>query len=405
MQFKYKSKLQDGTIQEGVIEATDKFTVTKQIRDRGELPILVSEVKTNSLLYILKNFTIGGRISLREKIMFTKNLSGMLEAGLAIHRALTIFLKQTTNKVFQKTLDSLINTISQGGTLSDGMVKSPQVFSPLFVAMIRAGEESGGLAQTLKEIGETLSKSYALNKKIKSAMTYPIVIIIAIIIIGVLMLIYVVPTLTSAFDSAGAELPASTQFIIWISDMLKNNIIAFLLIIFATIVSFIFLLKIPKVKKALSFISLRLPVVGRIIKEINTARTARTMSSLLKSGVSMSRVLNITKDVLSNLYYKDVMAKALIAIEKGENLSMIFKDNIDLYPIMMGEMVEVGEETGKLSEMLVDIADFYEGEVDSKTKDLSTIIEPVLMIFIGGAVGFFAISMISPMYSILDTIS
>lgn len=150
---------------------------------------------------------------------------------------------------------------------------------------------------------------------------------------------------------------------------------------------------------------LYLPVIGTIVKEINTARTARTLSSLLKAGVSMSKALSITEDVLTNSYYKNVVEESIKSVEKGDTLSSVFKKYTKLYPVMMGEMVEVGEETGKLSDMLIDIANFYENEVETKTKDLSTIIEPILMIMIGGAVGFFAVSMLTPMYSLLEHIN
>jgi type IV pilus assembly protein PilC len=157
-------------------------------------------------------------------------------------------------------------------------------------------------------------------------------------------------------------------------------------------------------RKYFDYIILRLPVIGTIAREMNTARTARTLSSLLSSGVNMSRALSITEEVLQNVHYKNLIRESVASIEKGNPLAVSFKDKPLLYPVMMGEMIEVGEETGNLSKMLVDIANFYESEVDNKTKDLSTIIEPVLMVFIGGAVGFFAVSMISPMYSVMSNI-
>jgi type IV pilus assembly protein PilC len=158
-------------------------------------------------------------------------------------------------------------------------------------------------------------------------------------------------------------------------------------------------------KKYTDFIIIRLPIVGNMSKELNTARTTRTMSSLLLSGVSITRAIEITGEVVQNIYYKKVLNQAKEAIEKGDPFSKAFEENPNLYPVMMTEMVQVGEETGKLSDMLLQVASFYEGEIENKTKNLSIIIEPVLMVFIGGAVGFFAISMISPLYSIMDNIN
>ncbi len=403
MKFKYKSQLKTGEIHEGIIEATDKFSAAKELREKGEIPLSTTPLSNGGIVGFLKSVSFGG-ISLREKIMFTKNVSGMLQAGLSLSRALTVVSKQTKNQVFKRTIETLSDTMNQGGTLSDGMQKIPETFSTLFVAMVRAGEESGSLGKTLEEIGETLQKSYALNKKIKSAMTYPTIIVSAIAIIGVVMLIYVVPTLTKTFAKLGSELPASTRFVIWLSDMIKAHFIGVFLIVGVFIVLCVVGSRLKKTKRYFDTIILGLPVIGTIVKEVNTARTARTLSSLLSSGVPMAKALSITHEVLQNYHYQEILQKASEDIEKGKPLSESFKSNIKLYPVMMGEMMEVGEETGNLSKMLLDIALFYEGEVDTKTKDLSTIVEPVLMVFIGGAVGFFAISMISPMYSVLDSI-
>lgn len=403
MKFKYKSQLKSGEIHEGILEATDKFSVAKELREQGEIPLSIVPVSNGGLIGFLKSVSFGG-ISLREKIMFTKNVSGMLQAGLSLSRALTVISKQTKNPVFQRTIETLSDTMNKGGTLSDGMQKIPETFSTLFVAMVRAGEESGSLGKSLEEIGETLQKTYALNKKIKSAMTYPTIIVSAILLIGVVMLIYVVPTLTKTFAKLGSELPASTRFVIWLSDTMKAHYIAVFLVVGVFIALCVVGSRLKKTKRYFDTIVLHLPVIGTIVKEVNTARTARTLSSLLSSGVPMAKALSITHDVLQNCHYQEILQHASEDIEKGKPLSESFKSNITLYPVMMGEMMEVGEETGNLSKMLLDIALFYEGEVDTKTKDLSTIVEPVLMVFIGGAVGFFAISMISPMYSVLDSI-
>lgn len=404
MKFKYKSQTKDGSIKEGIIEAPDKFSAAKQIRENGEVPIVTELINEKGLLYMLNNISFGTGVNLRDKIMFTRNLSGMLQAGLPLNRALAVQIKQSKNKNLQKILESLVDNINKGGTFSEGLEKYPKVFSKLFVSMVRAGEESGALSKTLSEIGSNLQKSYDLNKKIKSAMTYPAIIMIAIILIGVLMLIYVVPSLTQTFANIGAELPSSTKFIIWLSDTVKNHTLLFFVIIFGSVGGLVLLAKIPKTQKYIDTAILYIPVLGKLVKEVNTARTTRTMSSLLAAGVPMSRALSITREVLQNYNFQKVLDESVISIEKGRTLSEVFKANTKLYPVMVGEMMEVGEETGNLSAMLVDISNFYEAEVDAKTKDLSTIIEPVLMLFIGGAVGFFAISMITPMYSILDNI-
>lgn len=403
MLFKYKIKNKDNKIIEGTIESSDKFTLAREFREKGEIPLLIEEADKKKGVLSMK-ITIFSRISLSQKIMFTNNLSGMLSAGLSLNRALTILEKQTTNPAFSKVLNSLITEINNGNTLSDGMKKFPKVFSGVFIPMVHSGEESGNLPNILTEIGLNLKKSYDLKKKIKGAMTYPTIILTAMFGIGIFMMIYVVPTLTKTFKDTGTELPMTTKVVVGLSDFLSEYTLLFLLILISFIVLIIFLLKIKKVQRLVDRGILYLPVIGNIVKEVNTARTARTLSSLLLAGVNISNALLITEEVLQNVHYKELIHKSTISIEKGMVLSASFKENTFLYPVMMGEMIEVGEETGNMSKMLLDIANFYESEVDSKTKDLSTIIEPVLMLLIGGAVGFFAVSMISPMYSVMENV-
>jgi type IV pilus assembly protein PilC len=339
-----------------------------------------------------------------EKINFARNLGAMLEAGLALSRALVVIERQSRSKIFKKVIGNLIQEVDTGVTLSDAMSKQKKVFPQLFVAMVHAGEQSGTLTESLKIVALQMESAYDLDKRVKGAMMYPFVILLTMVIIGILMMIYVVPTLTKTFKDLGSELPTSTRAIIWISDSISNHIFLFLLIIGGFIVGLIFLSRIKLVQRYFDKFILYLPVIGQIVKEVNTARTARTLSSLLLSGVSLSNSLAITEEVLQNVHYKELIQKSIISIEKGMVLSASFKENTFLYPVMMGEMIEVGEETGNLSKMLLDISSFYEAEVDNKTKDLSTIIEPVLMLFIGAAVGVFAISMIKPMYSVMNDI-
>lgn len=403
MKFKYKIQNKNGVIVEATEEANDRLTLSRKLRDEGNMPLSIEELKeSNNPLKM--NFSFFNSVSLEDKIIFTRNLSGMLSAGLSITRALQVLEKQSTNVAFTKILTSLLNDISSGNSLSDGMRKFPKVFSGIFISMVRSGEESGSLPQVLSEVGITLRKTYDLNKKVKSAMMYPSIIMGAILLIGVLMMIFVVPTLTKTFKDIGVALPKSTQFIIWLSDTLSEHTILFFLIVGIIIFGFVTLTKLKSTKRYIDYVVIRLPVVGTMMRELNTARTARTMSSLLSAGVDVSRALSITSEVLQNVYYKELIQSCIVSLEKGQPLSVRLKENTKLYPVMMGEMVEVGEETGNVAKMLLDIANFYESEIDNKTKDLSTIIEPVLMVFIGGAVGFFAVSMISPMYSVMDNI-
>ena len=396
MLFSYKAKSKEGEIVEGVLFGSDRFSVAHDLRSNGSTPLLIRE-KSDSFLDKMSGLTnIFSRVSVNEQIIFTKNLSGMLKAGLSLYRALSVLKKQTKNKTLSNILVSLSDEINSGGALSSGLLKFPNIFSKLFISMIKAGEESGNLTGALSDIGINLEKSHSLTKKIRSALIYPGVILSAMIVISVLMFAFVVPTLASTFKELGVVLPTSTRIIIFLGNFFSHNLILTFIIIISIGVSIFFLFRSKFMAEYIDYIIIRIPVIGNLAKELNTARTARTISSLLLAGVSITRAVEITEDIVQNVYYKKVLNDAKIAVEKGSPFSEVFKRNNNLYPIMMSEMIQVGEETGKLSDMLLEIALFYEAEIENKTKNLSTIIEPVLMIVIGSGVGFISISMISP---------
>ena len=291
-------------------------------------------------------------------------------------------------------------SIKKGSSLNEAFSKFPKVFQPLFVSMVKAGEESGSLSESLAVVGKQMEKAHNLKKKIRGAMIYPTIIVFAMVIIGIVMLMYVVPTLTQTFKELDVELPKSTQFVISLSDFLTNNTIIALITIIALGIGGVIGFRSKRGKRIFEYIILHIPVISNMVKETNSARTTRTLSSLLSSGVEVVNSLSITGDVIQNSYYKEVLDCSEKDIQKGLPLSKAFMENENLYPILVGEMIAVGEETGQLSDMLHQIAEFYESEVEQKTKNMSTIIEPFLMILIGTVVGFFAVSMVSPIYSI-----
>lgn len=403
MQFIYKIKTKEGKIVEGVMDAPDRFTLSRDFKSKGSTPISILEKKDNFSpdAFLAKHFS---KIKNSEKILMTKNLSGMLKAGLSISRALSVIEKQSKNLNLKTVISAVSNEINTGSSFSNALAKFPKVFSPLFVSMARAGEESGNLAGALTDIGLNLEKSNNLNKKIKGAMMYPTVIMSAMILVGVLMLSFVVPTLAKTFNELKVELPASTKFIIFLGDLFSDHLLLTFVVLFILAFGVKSLFKAKFFAKYLDYFLLHFPLTKSLTMSLNCARTARTVSSLLSSGVSISRAIEISEDVVQNVYYKKVLITSKEEIEKGKPFSKIFEDNPSLFPIMMAEMVAVGEETGKLSDMLLDVAMFYEEEIENKTKNLSTIIEPVLMIFIGAGVGFFAVSMITPLYSVLNNI-
>lgn len=398
MKFSYKSVDQSGHVEENVREADDQFALARDLKGEGKTLITAAEVKAGATLAKF-NIAIGG-VKLADKIAFAKNLAAMIDAGLAVSRALTVMERETKDKKFKEIIRNVGELVEKGSALSDALAKHPKTFSSLFVSMVRAGEESGKLGESLRIVADQMDRTYALKRKVRGALMYPTIIISVMILIGALMLIFVVPTLTATFTELGVELPITTRLVIAVSDFLKNNPLIFLGSIVLLVIGAIALARTKRGKRGFEWLILRMPIVGTLVEQANTARMARTFSSLLSSGVEVVSALSITGDVMQNSYYKDVFAEGGAQIQKGAQLSGIFAKYAKLFPPMVNEMVAVGEETGKLPAMLMQIATFFEGEVEQKTKDMSTIIEPILMVVIGVAVGFFAISMIMPIYSI-----
>src|SRR3989344_5443638 len=328
----------------------------------------------------------------------------MIQAGLSLPRALFVLERQTKNRQFKKIINGVSEEIKKGTALAEALKNYPKVFSPLFVAMVKAGEEGGTLASSLKLVSIQMNQTYILRKRVRGAMIYPAILVTLMITIAVLMLIFVIPSLTATFKDLNVPLPLSTKVIIAVSDFFSAHTTLFFTGLILFLVSGWAAIRSQKGRQIFYTISLHIPLIGRLVKETNSARTARTLSSLLTSGVSAILAFEITGEVVQNHHYQKVLKMAGESIQKGNPLYQIFADAEKLYPAFLAEMVGIGEETGKIAEMLMEVAGFYEEEVERQTKDMSTVIEPLLMILVGLAVGFFAVSMISPIYSLSNAI-
>ncbi|MEX0918354.1 MAG: type II secretion system F family protein [Candidatus Paceibacterota bacterium] len=405
MKFHYKAKNKDGEAVEGVKEAKNRSILAREMKADGFFLISAEEVdQTRGRRLLQKINTSLGRVSLKEKIVFASNLSAMIVAGLSLTRALSVIERQTTNVYFRGILTDIIDQISRGGSLSGSLKNYPAIFPEVFTAMVAAGEESGNLPGSLEVVADQMKKSYDLRRKVRGAMIYPAIIIVVIILIAALMMIFLVPTLTATFTELEVELPLSTRLVIMTSDFMANNIMVTLggFLIFA--LGSVWYGRTDRGRLTYHYLLLHLPVIKGLVIKVNSAIIMRNISSLISSGVSMLETLRITRRIVANVYYKEAIDEALEKVQKGIGLSSVFSNRSHLFPVLVAEMALVGEETGNLPVMLLNGAKFFEEEVDQATKNLSTIIEPVLMVFIGLAVGFFAISMIGPMYSLSSAI-
>lgn len=404
MKFRVKIKKEDGSEEIRIMDAESRFAVYGDIEKEGGLVLSVEEGGGTSPLSKLTNITIGTGVKIEERITFTKNLSAMLSAGLTLSRALAVIERQSRNKSLKRIVSGLEEQVKKGSEFHEGLAANPKVFSKLFIAMTKAGEESGKLAESLNVVAHQMDSSYTLEKKVRGAMIYPGIILSAIVVIGVLMLIYVVPTLSNTFKELGVALPLATRVIIGASDYMAHHV---LIVFIALGVIFGGLIAFGKSKfgsRLILMVALHVPVIGELVRETFAARAARTLSSLLSSGVEMLSAIDIAQEVVGDNVFGKVVGEASTRVRKGETLSVAFENYPKLYPFFFADMIAVGEETGKVADMLNQVAQYYETDVEERTKDLSTIIEPLLMLVIGVAVGIFALAMISPIYSLSSKI-
>lgn len=404
MKFNVKTLDTQGTYHDDVVDVADTAALYREIREKGRTLINAEEIKAPSFFPRFKISLFSNKVKMIDKITFARNLGSMIDAGLPMSRALSVMEKQTRQKYFKQVIANLNRGISQGRTLSDSMKDYENVFPTLMTSMVKAGEESGSLSQALRLVASQMDNSYHLTRKIKGAMVYPVIILVVMIIIGFFLLTYVVPVLSATFKNLHADLPLPTKIVVGVSDFLIGNLLLTIGAIVVIVVGIYLFSKTTQGKRTWHYILLHIPIIGVMTKEINSARMARTLASLLSAGVDIVVATKITADVVQNVFYKEVMAIVEQRIQKGEPMAKVFGEKQHLYPAFVEEMVSVGEETGQLSQMLLGVATFYENDIDQKTKDMSSVIEPFLMVFIGLAVGFFAVAMIMPIYSLSNNL-
>jgi type IV pilus assembly protein PilC len=403
--YKYTAISKQGERVEGKEVATNNHELAQILRQKGYVLLEAqAEGEKKPGFEPFKLFSGLFGVPLVEKLMFMRNLKVMVVSGIALPKTLEVLSSQAKSKKLKFALQEVQKKVVEGQQLSDAMEEYPGVFPELFRNMIRTGEESGTLENVLSQLTLQLEREHDLRSKIQGALIYPVVIVVAMVGIGALMLVLVVPSLAATFRELGVELPVSTRMIIGLAEFLKTFWYIAILLVAGIAAGFFQALRTKTGKKALDTLFLRMPIAGPIVKKVNTAFFARTMSSLITAGIPMVRSLEVTATVVPSLHFKKVLAEAGEEMRKGVKLSDVLGRYTALYPLVVVQMVQVGEETGKTAELLAKLADFFEEEVSNITKNLAAVIEPALMLVIGAVVGFFAISMIQPMYSMLGNV-
>ncbi|MEK7612207.1 MAG: type II secretion system F family protein [Patescibacteria group bacterium] len=343
-------------------------------------------------------------VSLDERILFTKNLALALKSGISLVNSLKLIDRQTKSKSFKKVLASLMEDANRGVFLSDGLVKFKNIFGDLFINVIKVAETSGTLPENLIYLGNELGKKAELRKKIRGALIYPIIILIATVVIGVTMVVFVFPKILPLFENTDVVLPFTTRTLIWFSAVISSYGIWIGLGLIALFIGLRFLLKLKPIRYIYDSSLFYVPFLGKSIVNYNIANFTRTFGLLLTSGVQITEALNIAALTLTNTVYRSELEEAANGVRKGEFLSKFITTRPRHFPIIASNMIEVGENTGNLTENLKYLSEYYENEVDDFVKNLSSILEPILLLVMGGIVGFIALSFITPIYQVTQTI-
>ena len=343
-------------------------------------------------------------VPLAEKLFFIQHLGIMLKAGISLSTALKTLAKQTTNKRFARIIADISRNVEKGVSFTESLKPHEKIFGQLFINMIESGEISGKLEEVLKRLYLQFKKNHELVSKVKGALIYPIVILIAMSGIGTFMMIAVVPKITAMFKDFNAELPLATKLLIKFSDSLVANGLLYLVALIVVILTIVQLIKTKRGRYAFHGLLLKLPIFSPIIKKINLARFARTTSSLLKTDIMIIKSFQIAANVMGNVHYRDALMEMSDKIKKGGTINEVVANYPKLFPPVVAQMIAVGEDTGELDYILEELAEFYEGEIDQTMNNLPAIIEPILILVLGLVVGGMAVAVIMPMYALTSVI-
>jgi type II secretory pathway component PulF len=396
MIFSYTAKDGEGKTKTGFVEAATTAQVAEILRNRNLVPTEIKEKESSPLSLFWQGLR---GISAEEKMVFTRKLATMVAAGLPLARALEGLAAQTRNPRFREVLSGTLRDVQAGASLSSGLEKHEGVFSRVYLSLIRAGEASGALDKILLRLAENEEKRREFIGRTKGAMIYPAIVVVGMVVVFVMMMTFVIPKLVDMYKDLGANLPLPTKIMIGVSDFFTHFWWLLILLVAGVVVGGWRFSKTVPGRYLWARMILRLPIIGPISSQSQLAETTRTLGLLIGSGIPILTALDIGKGAITNVLYLEAIDRAAILVEKGTPLSAALR-NEPLFPASMWQMVEVGEETGKVDEVLFKISHFFESEVDQSVKNLSTALEPLIMVLLGVMVAFLILSVILPIYSL-----
>jgi len=403
MVFIYRTKDSKGESRSGTIEAPDIETAREVLQEKG-LTILALAEQPKEINLGGQSLRFLNRVKARDKVIFARQLAVMISANLPVVSALGILVKQTENVYFKEVISEVADEVNGGVKLSQALSRHPDIFSNFFISMIRTGETSGKLDEVLEYLADQQEKDYDLINKVKGAMTYPAFIVSGLFAVGIIMMIFVVPKLTGMLIESGTELPVTTKGLIFISNLFKDFWYLLIVAFVAIAIAFVFVRRNKAAAKYWSYIKLRIPVFGALFKKIYVVRFMRSLATLLEGGVLLVDGLKIVAEVVSDATYKEIILETAKEVEGGNSIATVLSKRSEI-PIMIPQMLAIGEQTGSLNTILVKVADFFTREIDNMIANLTTLLEPIIMIVMGGAVGLMVASIILPMYNLANSFS
>ncbi len=406
MKFQYTARTQEGKLESDIIEASSVEAAISVLQNQQ---LIITDIKPfseaenltfNKLVDQLLSYF--NRVKNEEIVLFTKQLAVLIQAKVPLVQSLKVMAKQVVNPKFSKIIANVADDVDAGAVFSRALAKHPKVFSNFFIQMVRSGEISGRLEETLTYLSDYINRQYLLNSKVRGAMIYPAFIVAAFIAVSTVMLIWVIPNLTAILTESGQQLPLVTRLLIGSSDFMKNwgwlLFIVLFIVIYFIVIS---IKKSPEWRYAYDGLKLRLPIFGELLKKIYLARFSETLSTLSSAGIAISQSLEITADVVGNAVYRRIILEADEAVRKGSNISVVFARYPEILP-MVTQMVSIGEQTGKLDTILKQVSIFFTEEVNRAFDNLVNLIEPILIVVLGLGVGILVAAILLPIYNLVN---
>jgi len=395
--YQYKARNKNNKTVSGLVEALSEEIAVETLQEKSFSVTFVKEVRVGKFGHL----SIFNNVSHKDVVIFSRLFAVLISANIAMVQALKIVVEQTENVKFKMIISEVADEIDAGTRLSEALAKHPKVFSNFYISVVRSGETSGKLDEVLTYLADEMEKDYDMMGKIKGAMIYPAFVMTGMLGVGIVMMIFVVPKLTVMLKESGTELPFATRVLMGSSDFLANFWWLILFIVVALVLSVRFYIKTPIGKYLVDYGKLRVPIFSGLFQKIYLVRFTRSMHTLIVGGVTITKSLKITADVVNNQIYKELIEETVKQVEDGNSISLVFADSKEI-PKMVSQMLNIGEKTGKMDLVLQRITNFYSREIDNTVANLMTLIEPIIMVVMGVAVGMMVAAIIMPMYSMAN---